>query len=51
MKKLAILIGNNNGLPGVKKDLYNMHEYLVSNKGGSWVKEEIKPKLFLEYVI
>lgn len=42
MRRIALLIGNSNGLEGVKKDLYDWRNFLVSISGGAWVKDEIK---------
>ena len=36
MKKIALLIGNSDGLPGVKKDLNDWKNFLVSPVGGAW---------------
>lgn len=36
MKRLAMLIGNTNGLPGIHKDLEDFWEFLCSNTGGAW---------------
>ncbi|WP_312264815.1 caspase family protein [Rivihabitans pingtungensis] len=41
MKRKAILIGNNNGLPGVKVDLANYFNFLQSPTGGYWLPDEI----------
>jgi hypothetical protein len=48
MKRRAILIGSpsnpdkKNYLSGVKTDVQNMYNFLLSSIGGSWKKEEIK---------
>ena len=42
MNKLAILVGNNEGLPGVKKDLIKFKNYLKSLKGGVWIENELR---------
>jgi len=36
MKKIALLIGNSDDLPGVKKDLNDWKNFLVSPVGGAW---------------
>lgn len=36
MKRLAMLIGNTNGLPGIHKDLEDFGRFLCSNTGGAW---------------
>ncbi len=36
MKRLAMLIGNTNGLPGIHKDLEDFERFLCSNSGGVW---------------
>jgi hypothetical protein len=41
MKKKILLIGNNDGLPGVKIDLANYKKYFKSNTGGQWNDDEI----------
>jgi hypothetical protein len=41
MKKRILLIGNNDGLPGVKIDLNNYKKYFKSTKGGQWDDSEI----------
>lgn len=40
MKKKILLIGNNDGLPGVKIDLANYKKYFKSNTGGQWNDDE-----------
>lgn len=45
MDKRILLIGNDDGLPGVKVDLKNFKEYFKSDKGGSWYEHEIIEKL------
>jgi hypothetical protein len=44
MKRKALLIGNTDGLPGVKNDLVNFSEFLKSNIGGAWNDGEIEIK-------
>lgn len=56
MKKKILLIGNNDGLPGVKIDLINYRYYFCSSKGGGWNSDEIiefinPSKLFIELQI
>lgn len=41
MKRKALLIGNSNGLAGVKLDISNMWNFLSSDKGGAWNSSEI----------
>lgn len=41
MKRIALLIGNSDGLEGVKKDLVNWKRFLYSLKGGAWNSSEI----------
>lgn len=41
MKRKALLIGNTNGLPGVKLDIANWVKFLESDKGGQWCNNEI----------
>lgn len=41
MKKLAIIFGNNNGLPGVVKDCNRIDAFLRSPFGGCWADNEI----------
>ncbi|MEZ5082866.1 MAG: caspase family protein [Bacteroidales bacterium] len=45
MKKKILLIGNDDGLPGVKVDLRNYKEYFKSDRGGRWYDSEIIEKL------
>ena len=45
MKKKVLLIGNNDGLPGVKIDLANYKKYFKSNTGGQWQDSEIAEML------
>lgn len=45
MKKRILLIGNDDGLPGVKVDLKNYRSYFKSNIGGAWEENEIIEKL------
>ncbi len=42
MKKIALLIGNSDGLEGVKTDLFEWKKFLTSPKGGAWERHEIK---------
>lgn len=41
MKRRALLIGNTNGLPGVKVDIDAIGVFLESRKGGAWNSVEI----------
>ena len=41
MKRKALLIGNSNGLPGVKMDIKNWYSFLTSGIGGGWYPNEI----------
>lgn len=41
IKRKALLIGNSNGLTGVKVDLDNSKKFLTSLEGGAWNEEEI----------
>lgn len=43
MKRVALLIGNSNGLSGVKKDILNWTRFLKSDQGGQWYDSEIIP--------
>lgn len=45
MNKKILLIGNNDGLPGVKVDLENYKKYFKSSIGGQWNDNEIIEKL------
>lgn len=36
MKRLAMLIGNTNDLPGIQKDLEDFGHFLESDIGGAW---------------
>lgn len=45
MKRRALLIGNSNGLAGVKKDISNYVKFLTSNFGGQWYDSEIIIKM------
>ncbi len=45
MKRKALLIGNSNGLPGVKKDILKWQSFLMSNTGGKWFSSEIDIKM------
>lgn len=40
MKRKALLIGNSNGLSGVKLDISNMSSFLTSDRGGAWISSE-----------
>lgn len=42
MKRKAILIGNSNGLSGVKIDLEKFSHFLMSDIGGAWYSNEIE---------
>ena len=42
MKRIALLIGNSGGLPGVNLDIANWKKFLVSDKGGLWYENEIQ---------
>lgn len=42
MTRKALLIGNSNGLSGVKIDLANWQNFLKSNTGGCWYDSEIE---------
>ncbi len=41
MNRKALLIGNSNGLPGVKKDIFKWQNFLKSDIGGGWFPQEI----------
>lgn len=41
MKRKALLIGNTNGLPGVKRDIESFSDFLQSDRGGAWYSSEI----------
>ncbi len=41
MNRKALLIGNSNGLSGVKKDISNWESFLTSDIGGKWFPSEI----------
>lgn len=41
MKRVALLIGNSNGLSGVKNDIGNWRNFLKSDYGGRWYDDEI----------
>jgi hypothetical protein len=45
MKRKALLIGNSNGLPGVKLDISNFKIFLKSDVGGQWYDDEIVIKM------
>ncbi len=45
MRKKVLLIGNSEGLPGVKVDIENYKGFFKSNCGGDWVDFEITTKL------
>ena len=42
MKRIALLIGNSDGLPGVNLDIANWKKFLMSDKGGLWYENEIR---------
>lgn len=42
MRKIALLIGNSDGLEGVKIDLVEWEKFLISPIGGAWERNEIK---------
>jgi hypothetical protein len=42
MKKKAILLGNTEGLPGVKIDLERFSSFLKSDRGGAWRADELE---------
>lgn len=41
MKRIALLIGNSHGLPGVKLDIVHWKDFLMSAYGGQWYDGEI----------
>jgi hypothetical protein len=41
MNRKALLIGNSNGLPGVKIDILHWQLFLMSTIGGNWLSSEI----------
>lgn len=45
MKKKILIIGNNEGLPGVKVDMQNYKTFFKSQNGGEWYDDEIIEKL------
>lgn len=45
MYKKILLIGNNNGLPGVQKDFLNYQSFFMSEVGGNWYENEIISKM------
>lgn len=45
MKKHILIIGNNEGLPGVKIDIENYNQFFMSPFGGNWFPNEINVKL------
>lgn len=45
MKRRALLIGNSNGLGGVKVDIANYVQFLKSDFGGQWFDSEINIKM------
>lgn len=49
MKKFAFLLGNTDGLSGVKKDLNRFKSFLESDIGGAWDEEEIYCSCDLNY--
>lgn len=42
MRRIALLIGNSDGLEGVKIDLVEWEKFLISPIGGAWERNEIK---------
>jgi len=45
MEKRILLIGNDEGLPGVKVDIENYKNFFKSSIGGAWLDSELIPKL------
>lgn len=45
MKKKILLVGNDDGLPGVKIDIDNYKKYFKSLTGGQWIDSEIIERL------
>jgi len=45
MKRKALLIGNSNGLAGVKLDISNYTNFLMGDLGGQWYDSEIVIKM------
>jgi hypothetical protein len=45
MKRKALLIGNSNGLQGVKLDIRHFTEFLKHDVGGQWYESEIEVKM------
>ena len=45
MEKKILLIGNDDGLPGVKVDIENYKQFFKSPVGGSWLEREFTVKL------
>jgi hypothetical protein len=45
MKKKILIIGNNEGLPGVKVDMQNYKTFFISQNGGEWRDDEIFEEL------
>lgn len=45
MKKRVLLIGNNDGLPGVQKDFVNYESFFMEEVGGNWYANEIISKM------
>lgn len=41
MKRIALLLGNSHGLPGVKLDIAHWKDFLMSASGGQWYDDEI----------
>ena len=41
MRKHILIIGNNNGLPGVNIDCENYRKFFMSYIGGCWHEDEI----------
>lgn len=46
MKRFAYLLANNDGLPGIKKDVADVRSFLISCEGGAWKDndDEIKER-------
>lgn len=44
MKRFAYLLSNNNGLPGIRKDISNFRAFLLSCEGGAWASNEIEER-------
>ena len=41
MRRIAYLLANTDGLPGTKKDVDDLHRFLISCSGGAWEDNEI----------